>query len=106
MNKAVSLLVILVVLAVMNGCATGKAADYGKNLYCVDSDNTMGLSDPKDSYYVKGYTDSSFGPGEDICKGSTLIEYYCDGNVRKRISFECEYGCFEGACMRPMAERI
>ncbi len=102
MNKAIIALVLMV-MVLATACTVGEA--QRTEFFCSDSDNTKGLTNPMDSYYVKGYSDSNFGPGEDVCKESILVEYYCDGKVRKRMSYDCNFGCFEGACMREFSER-
>ncbi len=39
---------------------------------------------------------------EDYCAGTSdnsVIEYYCDGQVQNVVSYPCQYGCKDGACI-------
>lgn len=70
---------------------------------CTDSDGGI-------EYYVKGVIDGLSGSGkkgrtEDSCsnlvdgKSSTLDEHYCSGDVIKGTTYNCPFGCFDGACL-------
>lgn len=72
------------------------------NTQCDDSD--LGKN-----YYERGmvkkglfgYMDSCTEDGiKGIPSGSKIIENYCENNERKRIIWQCPYGCKNGACIR------
>lgn len=65
---------------------------------CTDSDGGK-------NYYVRGSISKCIGtactlPIPDICleDGTTLKEYYCEGNEIKLENFACPDGCEDGAC--------
>lgn len=64
---------------------------------CIDSDQGK-------NYYVKGKTsDNSDTIILDRCmadSSNTLIEGYCENNVKKSITYTCPNGCQDGACFK------
>jgi len=52
------------------------------------------------NYYVKGTVSSESGLRTDICgKGNDLIEYYCEGDEIRSVTYNCPNGCQDGACV-------
>lgn len=58
---------------------------------CTDSDNGA-------NFNVAGTTVDSTGTSSDICSGSQLTEYSCNGTVKTSTTTTCQYGCSAGAC--------
>lgn len=83
---------------------TGKAIDSGEvseravtgEVYCKENDNGI-------NYDIKGkieYCDESeCSDRADFCEGSILTEWYCDGNRRNYVQYNCEKGCDVGVCL-------
>ncbi len=59
---------------------------------CIDSDGK--------NYSIKGTVQNNTGNYTDFCQGSNIIEYYCENNESKSISYTCNYGCFDGICLQ------
>ncbi|HIJ01043.1 hypothetical protein J4399_06215 [Candidatus Woesearchaeota archaeon] len=66
--------------------------------FCTDSDKGI-------MPQAKGTVEFNDGKQEDsqtdFCRkmnSATLVEFYCDGNVKNSIDYECPNGCNDGAC--------
>ncbi len=63
---------------------------------CKNKTETCYDSDGGKNYKVFGYVVKGNEKRKDICKGGTLVEYYCDNNEIKYVVVKCE--CEEGVC--------
>ena len=62
---------------------------------CSDSD---GLD-----YYTKGFMkagDGDSGQYDSCLSQNELVEYYCENNEAKKMSYSCQKGCVDGACTK------
>jgi len=71
----------------------GGGGGVAKPKTCIDSDAGI-------NYSIKGTIQNNTGEYSDFCQGSSLIEYYCENNESKSISYVCDYGCFNGECLQ------
>ena len=91
-------------LSLFEGGLTGKAIDSGElsekaetgEVYCKENDNGI-------NYDIKGkveYCDESeCSDRADFCEGGVLTEWYCDGNRRNYVQYNCEKWCDVGVCL-------
>ncbi len=69
---------------------------------CIDSDGG-------ENYFVKGYTNSTWGNNEDFCRGQIrLSEFVCnsDGDTATNVEYTCWNRCIDGACVYELDEVI
>ena len=69
---------------------------------CTDSDSGI-------NYYQKGFMKSGANDAGqwDACyNNKQLVEYYCEGNVGKKLLFDCPNGCSDGACKKVICPKI
>ncbi len=68
------------------------------NPSCYDSDDGK-------KYYTKAYLDFQLNPWRNLdwcSNGTALKEYYCnDQGFSAHVSYDCPYGCWDGACIMP-----
>lgn len=109
MNKrgfGLSTIIIVIAVAVVLG---GFAYDNGTFLSPMDffsqGSGSCTDSDGGQNFFEQGETCGGINTGETNCiidtctNPSTLKEYYCNKNQRAQTSEECEFGCFNGACL-------
>jgi hypothetical protein len=76
------------------GCSYGKCNPFPQS--CSDSDEGFSVNEQGVTSGV--YKDSKYS-NQDYCLGdSSLMEYYCGGNIEYNWSFSCQHGCVNGAC--------
>jgi len=86
------LVVVSLVVLNLDGKITGKAVSP---YTCKDSD---GGRDPA----VQGTVENLLGSYTDTCKDArTVYENYCKGNVQRKETVPCRFGCKDGACVSP-----
>ena len=85
-----------------HSCEYGCATD-GKSCKKSDTSGICSDSDLLDSF-TKSTTQNKTASGSihiskiDVCSGTQVLEYYCDGlNVKSQL-IDCEFGCENGAC--------
>lgn len=62
-----------------------------------------------DDYFTKGTALATYANGvtdiyADACDGSIIKEYFCEFNKIDFKEYECEAGCYDGACVFPSEE--
>ncbi|MBI3037160.1 hypothetical protein HYY73_05440 [Candidatus Woesearchaeota archaeon] len=80
----------------VTGFAVSEQRITQQDVNCYDSDN-------RDHYgqgttYARLFAANGEGPKQDVCEGNSLIEYYCVFNEPQVEFYDCENGCFNGAC--------
>jgi len=83
------LLVVFGVVLNLNGKITGRAVSV---YTCTDSDGRNPA--------VQGTVNSVMGSYTDACKDTrTVYENYCKGNIQRKETVPCQFGCKNGACV-------
>ncbi|MDP3699180.1 MAG: hypothetical protein Q8R47_06370 [Nanoarchaeota archaeon] len=87
---ALGLLAVSLVVLNLDGKITGKAVSP---YTCTDSD---GGRNPT----VQGTVKNALGSYTDTCKDArTVYENFCKGNVQRKETVPCRFGCKDGACV-------
>ena len=101
MKKKKGILGLILFLYILS-VSFASAYDDNGNINCVDSDNGK-------NFLLRGSVSASEDeyPLTDFCYGeNTLIEYYCNPDERiNSITYQCEDGCKNGACIEHLKER-
>ncbi|MBI2176620.1 hypothetical protein HYU40_04740 [Candidatus Woesearchaeota archaeon] len=67
-----------------------------QDVSCFDSDNRdYGV---QGTTYAQLFAANGEQPKDDVCQGSTLIEYYCVGSEPQVEFYDCPAGCVGGRC--------
>ena len=90
------------ILTIYYTISPGTTSYQSEILSCNDSGKDL-------DYFKRGIVSVNYKNGitdlyGDNCEGSFTNEYYCEFNNLNVKKYECEAGCFEGACITPSEE--
>lgn len=80
----------------VTGLAVSEQELAQQDVSCYDSDNKDHTV--QGTTYARLFAVNGEAPKKDVCEGSTLIEYYCVFNEPQVEFYDCQNGCFNGAC--------
>lgn len=80
----------------VTGLAVSEQDVSMQDVSCYDSDNRD--YSVQGTTYARLFKANNEEPKQDVCEGSSLIEYYCVFNEPQVEFYECENGCVNGAC--------
>lgn len=74
-----------------HGCTDGKCNSGSDPNPCTDTDSGQDVN-------VKGIAAKGTLIMEDMCNGTSILEYFCSENDMYELSQVCPYGCSDGRC--------